>query len=381
MSSSVPPAKEQPSPTLFISNLPSVFTEDLLARTFQRFSGYKGSRIRKDKNGLSVVVGFVDFENVESALHAKSCVKPTDLSPSCSIYFSKPRTGGASGTVGTPGRPETMFVGTVAPPSPAPQTLIACAVSPPTPRSLAEPSSTLYIEGLPLDATEREVSHLFRPFPGYRSVRICAKESKQHNRVFLLCFVEFDSKHQASMAHEHLQGYKFSETDRKGLRINYAKTERRDQHTPSSPSTPRFHGHTLAQSVPLSSTSSGHGNGSERDRPGEKLPYLPMASLVGPLQGMRETTPFSYSLFSHFPDPQDNDDYENSELDLYSPDDHNNPSDSESDDVPLPSSSSSSSSHPSSSSPRTTPRSAHSLPPSVSPSVPRPSHTFNLFSV
>lgn len=40
--------------------------------------------------------------------------------------------------------------------------------------------STLYVEGLPLDATEREVSHIFRPMPGYQSLRIMPKESKQH---------------------------------------------------------------------------------------------------------------------------------------------------------------------------------------------------------
>jgi RNA recognition motif-containing protein len=27
---------------------------------------------------------------------------------------------------------------------------------------------TVYVEGLPADTTEREVAHLFRPYPGYR---------------------------------------------------------------------------------------------------------------------------------------------------------------------------------------------------------------------
>ena len=34
------------------------------------------------------------------------------------------------------------------------------------------PKVTLYVEGVPTDATEREVYHLFRPFPGLMSLRL-----------------------------------------------------------------------------------------------------------------------------------------------------------------------------------------------------------------
>ena len=34
------------------------------------------------------------------------------------------------------------------------------------------PKVTLYVEGVPNDATEREVYHLFRPFPGFISLRL-----------------------------------------------------------------------------------------------------------------------------------------------------------------------------------------------------------------
>ena len=34
------------------------------------------------------------------------------------------------------------------------------------------PKVTLYVEGVPTDATEREVYHLFRPFPGFISLRL-----------------------------------------------------------------------------------------------------------------------------------------------------------------------------------------------------------------
>jgi hypothetical protein len=59
----------------------------------------------------------------------------------------------------------------------------------------SDASSTLFVEGLPADVTIREVSHIFRPFPGYQSLRIVPKESKADPaKVFTLCFVEYDSK-------------------------------------------------------------------------------------------------------------------------------------------------------------------------------------------
>jgi len=93
-------------------------------------------------------------------------------------------------------------------------------------------SSTLYVEGLPSDATEREVAHIFRPFPGYQSLRIITKESKQNpSRVYNLCFVEFDNKYQATFALNHLQGYRLDKDDTKGLIMSYAKTERKPRQT------------------------------------------------------------------------------------------------------------------------------------------------------
>ncbi|PKU72614.1 hypothetical protein MA16_Dca010184 [Dendrobium catenatum] len=39
-------------------------------------------------------------------------------------------------------------------------------------------SNTLFVEGLPRDATEREIAHIFRPFRGYKEVRVVKKEPK-----------------------------------------------------------------------------------------------------------------------------------------------------------------------------------------------------------
>jgi len=98
------------------------------------------------------------------------------------------------------------------------------------PQLPAEATSCLYVEGLPPDATEREVSHIFRPFAGYSSLRLLMKESKQvPNRHYHLCFVEFDNKFQATVALHALQGYRMDKNDTKGLHISYAKTDRRDR--------------------------------------------------------------------------------------------------------------------------------------------------------
>jgi hypothetical protein len=59
------------------------------------------------------------------------------------------------------------------------------------------------VEGLPVDATEREVAHIFRPFPGYKAVRIVesgVQESDQSSPLLekgslkeFVCYVDFES--------------------------------------------------------------------------------------------------------------------------------------------------------------------------------------------
>lgn len=76
-------------------------------------------------------------------------------------------------------------------------------------------SNTLFVEGLPANCTRREVSHIFRPFPGFQEVRLVSKESKYAGAdVWILCFADFASPSQAAVALDHLQGYKFDEQDR-----------------------------------------------------------------------------------------------------------------------------------------------------------------------
>ncbi|XP_034710970.1 protein MATERNALLY EXPRESSED GENE 5-like isoform X3 [Vitis riparia] len=68
-------------------------------------------------------------------------------------------------------------------------------------------SSTLFVEGLPANCTRREVSHIFRPFVGYKEVRLVSKESRHSGGdPLVLCFVDFVSPAHAATAMDALQG-------------------------------------------------------------------------------------------------------------------------------------------------------------------------------
>jgi len=87
-------------------------------------------------------------------------------------------------------------------------------------------SNTLYVEGLPSDITRREVSHIFRPFVGYKEVRLVSKESRHRGGdPLILCFVDFTDPACAATALSALQGYKIDEHDRDSayLRLQFSK--------------------------------------------------------------------------------------------------------------------------------------------------------------
>jgi hypothetical protein len=59
-------------------------------------------------------------------------------------------------------------------------------------------TKTVYVEGLPANTTEREVAHLFRPYPGYRQLRLIPRDNKDGKRVYL-CFADFETTEQTSV--------------------------------------------------------------------------------------------------------------------------------------------------------------------------------------
>ncbi|KAL1822308.1 hypothetical protein DCAR_0310136 [Daucus carota subsp. sativus] len=87
-------------------------------------------------------------------------------------------------------------------------------------------SPTLYVEGLPANCTRREVAHIFRPFVGYKEVRLVTKDSRHSGGdPLVLCFVDFLSPAHAATAMDALQGYRFDEHDRDSvnLRLQFAR--------------------------------------------------------------------------------------------------------------------------------------------------------------
>jgi RNA recognition motif-containing protein len=263
-----------PSSTLFLPDLPAELPELDLQALFQSQEGFKSARIREDRN--KNLVGFVEFEDSNFASRARDRFngqRPLPLPHALTIQFARtkepspygdgyrrrrdgpPRSnnnnvgllGAGNGAAAAPGAPMMpAFFSPVATPLNYANPYQVAAMFPP--QLPADASSTLYVEGLPLDATEREVAHIFRQWPGFQSLRILpkVKESTQNNptqapkfvtphpttHTYHLCFVEFDNKTQATLAMCHLNGYRFDlKNDTKGLVISYAKSDRKDKKT------------------------------------------------------------------------------------------------------------------------------------------------------
>ncbi|KAK8951429.1 hypothetical protein KSP39_PZI003595 [Platanthera zijinensis] len=87
-------------------------------------------------------------------------------------------------------------------------------------------SNTLFVEGLPRDTTEREIAHIFRPFRGYKEIRLVKKEPKYDGgSSVILCFVDFTSPACAMTAMNAVEGYKMDlhDPDSWALRLQFAK--------------------------------------------------------------------------------------------------------------------------------------------------------------
>ncbi|XP_020599679.1 nuclear speckle RNA-binding protein A-like [Phalaenopsis equestris] len=91
---------------------------------------------------------------------------------------------------------------------------------------LLDESNVLSVDGLPRDCTRREVAHLFRPFVGFKEIRVIHKEPRHvGDKGHVLCFVEFDDAKCAHTALQALRGYKFDDkkADTPVLKIQFAK--------------------------------------------------------------------------------------------------------------------------------------------------------------
>jgi len=214
------------------------------------FNGYRGctaARMRKDRNGNTV--GFVEFESIEDA---SDCKDQAEGEKSWRIRFSNSKPmGGADG--GKRRRPESGPRPPVRPPALPPMMnpmmgnaggmgmmsgfgaalgggglggfgMLGSAAAGP---------EELYIEGIPQDASHREVGHLFRLFPGfikYRLIQSGSRRSDDPREVRWLCFVEMATRTHADVVIGALSGYAMDEErPHEILRLQYAKNQRNGQ--------------------------------------------------------------------------------------------------------------------------------------------------------
>ena len=77
-----------PSRCLFLPELPGDMTDQVLERHFRGFTGFDTCRTRKDRNGK--LVGFVEFDMVDSAVRAKESMQKFSPFPGTNwqIHFS-----------------------------------------------------------------------------------------------------------------------------------------------------------------------------------------------------------------------------------------------------------------------------------------------------
>ena len=80
-------------------------------------------------------------------------------------------------------------------------------------------TNIVYVEGFPYETTEREISHIFRPFPGFLSVRLITRE--KNGEKTLICFADFENVYQSTICIYTLQGYRFDKNDLVGLHFSY----------------------------------------------------------------------------------------------------------------------------------------------------------------
>jgi len=269
--------EEATSSTLFVAEIPPQFTEADFSKLFASCEGVLGTRLRHDRNDN--LVGFVDFEDEDCSAKVKrryedgkfNALTQTGMTLHYSRHATRNRGGGGGGedrgrrTTGGGARRTSLREGGregggiydnprnssgrqslpgqfdphVSYYSPFPHHPSAHPYSGGGPNVVGsalgfgglppDASATLFVEGVAQDATEREVAHIFRPFPGYQSVRMFQRESRKYpNSTYLLCFVEFDNQYQSTSAMQMLQGYKFDKNDMRGLRISYANSERKN---------------------------------------------------------------------------------------------------------------------------------------------------------
>jgi len=180
--------------SLFIRGLPPKCPLSEVEAIFSSCSGYIAARIREDRT--KSFVAFCDFENPEAASRAMDARLGARIHDfPLSIDFAKgtqkrPREGEAPGSESPFSQRWEESRGQGGP---------------------HERPAVLEVAGVPVDASIREVSHIFRPFPGFICVYLRGTD---------LHLAEFRSAAQAGVAMQALENYLFDKHTPGSSRLN-----------------------------------------------------------------------------------------------------------------------------------------------------------------
>eukprot|EP01052_Picozoa_sp_SAG31_P026574 SAG31_NODE_2418_length_5728_cov_4.291704_2_plen_217_part_00 len=183
--------------------------------------GFVGARLRNDRTGATV--GFADFSVDEGASAAMAQLQghKFDASQNEGLHLCRAKSSGSARSA-QPLMNQSMFGAGAATTS----TILSntSMITHPYLSGHRVRPVTLYVEGVPDDATLREVKHLFRPFPTFKSLRLRKPEGPQRKKT--LCFVEFGNEYDARQAMQVLNGYCFQDDDPSSgrLMIAFAKS-------------------------------------------------------------------------------------------------------------------------------------------------------------
>jgi len=89
------------------------------------------------------------------------------------------------------------------------------------PQPSAPGEVTLFVSGLPADATAREVAHAFRQYQGYLRLKVVQKQDHA------ISFVTFETPEQAQFVADALTGYTFDEQGGSYLAVKFAQNKAR----------------------------------------------------------------------------------------------------------------------------------------------------------
>ena len=191
----------EPTRCLFIKEIPAHYTTENVGRIFSGEAGYETCRVRVDAKGSTTA--FVDFATVPDSVAARQQVHGQVFDGvQFQLQFARDmsrKSRGSSGKAGASAaggesRGSSEGRGSAGAGRSQPRGgggLVGGFPSHPN-------NVTLFVEGVPANATEREIGHIFRPFEGFVTLRLKMPRRLRPGPVeFTMCFVEFVSREAA----------------------------------------------------------------------------------------------------------------------------------------------------------------------------------------